>query len=179
MRARNIKPGLFKNELLASSGPLNTVIFCGLWCMADREGRLEDRPRRIHMEVNPCRPVASTALALQWLDTHGFIHRYSVGTDRYIQVTGFSKHQNPHTKEPKSTIPAPGDSDANTRSAPYKNESGPASSLIPDSGYLIPDPPTPISASRGRVGDGTSLEEREAEARAQGRDIWALRDAPA
>ena len=44
MRARNLKPSIFKNELLAVADPLYTLVFEGLWCLADREGRLEDRP---------------------------------------------------------------------------------------------------------------------------------------
>jgi hypothetical protein len=53
MRARNIKPGFFKNEELATKDPLARILFEGLWCMADREGRLEDRPARIKAEVLP------------------------------------------------------------------------------------------------------------------------------
>ena len=46
-RARNIKPGFFANENLAECDPLARLLFAGLWCLADREGRLEDRPKRI------------------------------------------------------------------------------------------------------------------------------------
>src|SRR5262244_3073085 len=53
IRARNIKPGIFKNELLGAADPLLTLLFEGLWCMADREGRLEDRPLRIKAEIFP------------------------------------------------------------------------------------------------------------------------------
>ena len=49
-RARNVKPGFFKNELLAECEPLARILFEGLWCEADREGRLEDRPRRLKAE---------------------------------------------------------------------------------------------------------------------------------
>jgi hypothetical protein len=108
MRARNVKPSLFKNELLATSDPLNTWIFEGLWCMADREGRLEDRPRRIHLEINPGRAYEGTELALVWLAEHGFILRYTNGANQYIQVINFDKHQNPHPREIPSVIPAPG-----------------------------------------------------------------------
>ena len=38
MRARNLKPGFFKNETLAEIEPLGRLLFQGLWCMADREG---------------------------------------------------------------------------------------------------------------------------------------------
>jgi hypothetical protein len=48
-RARNIKPAFFKNEQLVELGMSTRLLFIGLWCLADREGRLEDRPKRIKM----------------------------------------------------------------------------------------------------------------------------------
>lgn len=107
MRARNIKPSLFKNELLAVADPLHTLIFEGLWCMADREGRLEDRPARIHIEVNPGRAYNTTEASLAWLTEQGFIHRYAAQGMRLIQVVNFAKHQHPHHREPPSTLPPP------------------------------------------------------------------------
>lgn len=50
-RSRNIKPGLFKNEVLGVADPIYTILFQGLWVLADREGRLEDRPMRIKAET--------------------------------------------------------------------------------------------------------------------------------
>jgi hypothetical protein len=131
MRARNLKPSIFRNELLAVADPIYTVIFEGLWCVADRAGRLEDRPAKIHLEINPGRAFETTTRSLEWLAENGFIHRYESAGTKYIQVTNFSKHQNPHCKEPESTIPAPCEHSASTVAAV----------LIPDSGSLIPDPP--------------------------------------
>jgi hypothetical protein len=107
MRARNIKPGLFKTEILATADPLYTLIFEGLWCMADREGRLEDRPRRIHLEVNPGRAYEGTETSLAWLTAQGFIQRYTHGGREYLQIVNFLKHQNPHKREAASEIPPP------------------------------------------------------------------------
>lgn len=45
-RARNIKPAFFMNDELAEIDPLGRLLFIGLWTIADREGRLEDRPAR-------------------------------------------------------------------------------------------------------------------------------------
>jgi len=43
MRSRNIKPGFFKNEIIAEMPTETRLLFIGLWLLADREGRLEDR----------------------------------------------------------------------------------------------------------------------------------------
>lgn len=137
MRSRNIKPSIFRNDLLAVADPLHTVIFAGLWCMADRAGRLEDRPAKIHLEVNPGRALDGTAASLDWLTANGFVERYEVSGAKFIQVVNFAKHQNPHCKELPSTIPAPCSHSADTVPA----------RLIPDSGYLIPDPPSLIPDS--------------------------------
>ncbi|MCG9054740.1 hypothetical protein LH442_01825 [Laribacter hongkongensis] len=105
-RARNIKPGFFANELLAECDPLARILFAGLWCVADRAGRLEDRPKRIRAELLPYDSCDADALLGQ-LQQHGFILRYERDGQRFIQVLNFCKHQNPHVKEAKSTIPAP------------------------------------------------------------------------
>lgn len=105
-RSRNIKPGFFTNEELVEVDPLGRILFIGLWTLADREGRLEDRPKRIKMELLPCDNCDIDSL-LNALDEHGFIKRYVVAEKPYIQVINFKKHQNPHIKEAKSVIPAP------------------------------------------------------------------------
>ena len=51
-RARNIKPGFFKNEDLAECSPWARLCFAGLWTLADREGRLEDRANVIQDELD-------------------------------------------------------------------------------------------------------------------------------
>jgi hypothetical protein len=108
VRARSLKPGLFSNELLAVADTLYTVIFQGLWCMADRAGRLENKPARIHLKINPGRSMDGTVRALDWLEDNGFIERYVAEDQRqFIQVLEFAKHQHPHHKEPQSIIPPP------------------------------------------------------------------------
>ena len=46
---------------------------------------------------------------LQQLNDNGFIQRYEIAGEKYIQVINFLKHQNPHCKEQASVIPAPGE----------------------------------------------------------------------
>lgn len=107
MRARNIKPGFFENEYLAKLSPHARLLFIGLWCLADREGRLEYRPARIHGLIFPYEPQLRVADLLSELDksTEGFITHYRIDERAYIQVNGFLDHQRPHPKEKNSTIP--------------------------------------------------------------------------
>jgi hypothetical protein len=53
VRARIIKPGFYANEQLAECSLLARFIFPGLWMLADRRGRLEDRPKRIKATLLP------------------------------------------------------------------------------------------------------------------------------
>lgn len=105
-RARNLKPSIFKNEILGTADPLYTILFEGLWCLADREGRLEDRPLRIRAEIFPYRDVNVDSL-LSWLHEKEFIIRYRIDGADYIQVNKFHIHQNPHQREVVSIIPPP------------------------------------------------------------------------
>lgn len=134
-RARNIKPGFFTNDVLAECSALARILFQGLWCHADREGRLEDRPRKLKAEILPYDECNIEELLSQ-LQIRGFIIRYQHGSERFIQVVNFCKHQNPHVKESESTIPAPCLSGAKTEDAENKPE---RAGLIPDSLNLIPD----------------------------------------
>lgn len=158
MRARNLKPGFFKNEQLAELPPLTRILFQGLWCLADRRGRLEDRPKRIKAEVLPYDDW-DVDRALDDLARAGFIVRYEIDGKRYIQVVNFERHQSPHVREPESTIPPPPDAGAaadapapstvptpdehgaGTVPTQDEHESGPSDSglLTPDSGLLTAD----------------------------------------
>lgn len=143
-RARNIKPGFFKNDLLAECSPLARILFVGLWCEADREGRLEDRVKRIKAECLPY-DDCDVSVLLDELDARGFICRYEAAGSRYIAIPEFTKHQNPHCKEQASSIPAPDKHGASTVQAQGKpDESTEVARLIPDPPSLIPDSLSPV-----------------------------------
>ena len=92
MRIRSIKPDFFKDDELAALPPLARLLFVGLWCMADCEGRLEDRPSRIRAEVLPYDECDVDDL-LSALHAAEFITRYDVPPRSYIEVMSFKKHQ--------------------------------------------------------------------------------------
>jgi hypothetical protein len=134
-RSRNIKPGFFTNDLLAEIDPLGRILFAGLWTIADREGRLQDRPKKIKAEVLP---FDNCDVDVLLFDLHklGFIQRYVIDSIGFIQVCNWEKHQNPHVKESASTIQAPDKNSSSTIQAPEIPE---RARLIPDSLNLIPD----------------------------------------
>ncbi|TDV06041.1 hypothetical protein [Paraburkholderia caballeronis] len=105
-RARNIKPGFYTNEDLAECSVWARYIFPGLWMMADREGRLEYRPKKIKGELLRFDEQSAEPL-LDELQRWGFIEIYEVDGRSYIQILTFQKHQNPHHREAKSDIPPP------------------------------------------------------------------------
>lgn len=112
MRARNIKPGITKNEELAEGGPSVQFCFACLPMVADREGKLEDRPKRIKAEIFPYYdPEDYGGLdmdgILDFLAEKEFIVRYEVGGSKYIKIINFLKHQRPHSNESASVIPEP------------------------------------------------------------------------
>jgi len=169
MRARNLKPGILKNEVLGAADPLYTLLFQGLWMLADREGRLEDRPLRIKAEVFAYRNLDCDC-ALQWLADNGFILRYVVSGKKFIQIINFAKHQNPHSREIASSIPAPEAASEKARSrrvrgttkaVPKHGLGCDATQPNPCPARLIPDSPfsdsgflTPDSPSLGQPPEG-------------------------
>lgn len=197
MRARQTKPGIFKNEILGSADPLLTLLFIGLTQSADREGRLEDRPLRITAEVFPYRRRVTETRCdsmLHWLNERKFIFRYIADGKRYIQIANFLKHQNPHRDEKPSVIPP---LTLNGHSSDTVEASGAAqcatdkstdvvrltpSSLTPSSLH----PTSPLPEHRAPPGGGgpsspgrkKTAEEIEALARAEGLDIFAMPGEP-
>ncbi|MDP3273423.1 hypothetical protein [Limnobacter sp.] len=103
-RARNIKPGAFKNEILLEMEPVTRLLFIGLWTLADREGRIEDRPKRIKLELLPFDDVNVDGMLDQLADG-GFINRYEANGVKVVEVCNFLKHQNPHGTEKDSELP--------------------------------------------------------------------------
>lgn len=103
-RARLLKPGFFQNEDLAELPFEGRLLFAGLWILADREGRLEDRPKRIKAALFPWDSVAIDDL-LAGLAERGFITRYQAEAVAVIQITKFLEHQKPHKREQESKLP--------------------------------------------------------------------------
>jgi len=133
-RSRLLKPGFFLNEDLAALPAHARLLFAGLWTIADREGRLEDRPARIRAELFPYESVDVNSL-LDELAGAGFVMRYAIDGRRYITIPAFGDHQSPHVREAASQIPAP------PEQAPDKHQT--STGLAPGSA----SPRRPVSVS--------------------------------
>lgn len=123
-RSRNIKPGFFTNDELAECSPYARLLFAGLWTIADKEGRLDDRPKKIKALVLPFDTVDCDELLAQ-LHAKNFITRYVVEGNGYIQINNWKKHQNPHCKEAASDIPELSKQESSNEEAQVKPDANP------------------------------------------------------
>jgi len=105
------------NEELAELPFHARLLFIYMWMLADREGRLEDRPKRIGAQAFPYDREVNPDETLTLLQRGGFIDRYMVDGVACIQINGFTKHQTPHHKETASELPPPEGRPAITRHA--------------------------------------------------------------
>lgn len=159
-RARNIKPAFFSNELLAELQAFDRLLFAGLWCLADREGRIDDRPKRIKMELFPCDSY-DVESGLNALCESGFVRRYQVEGFSVIAIEKFHKHQSPHGSEKDSILPdQDGYLTVNERAkgvvvtgkSKKVHVNPPLINVNPSlENALIPDSPNPVSLNPGSL----------------------------
>lgn len=147
-RSRNIKPSIMENEELAELAPISRLLFVYLWMLADREGRLEDRPKRIAGRALPYDRDADVDDLLSQLAGAGFITRYSVGDLALIQINNFTKHQSPHVRETASELPS---MEQGTTKAVTKHNLGSA-----EASPRSPDSPFPLSDSPFLIAEGVA-----------------------
>lgn len=107
-RIRTIKPAFFTSQDVVSCCPLARLLFIGLWCEADKRGRLYDKPGQLKMRVLPNDDADVDALLWELHDAT-LIQRVALPDGQSaIYITTFDDHQKPHPKEPESTIPDSG-----------------------------------------------------------------------
>ncbi len=128
LKSRVISPGIVTNEILAALGPYATLLFERLWMLADREGRLEDRPARIKAEAFPYWPELDVENLLENLSKTGFIIRYQSDSNvPLISICNFCTYQHVHPHEKRSVIPPPNGflakSVRDSKDATYKSDS--------------------------------------------------------
>ena len=135
-RIRSIKHDFFLDEELAECEMAARILFAGLWVIADKAGRLADRPLTIKAQILPYDNVDADALLAQ-LAARKLIIRYRVGSKAYIQVRSFTRHQKPHPKEPESEILGPPDGEKAPQYQPESNDLPCVYFIQPEAGGLI------------------------------------------
>ncbi len=172
-RARNIKPAFFDNDELADNDPLGRLLFIGLWTIADCNGNLEWRSKRVKKQLLAYDECCIDSLAIN-LDKSGFVRFYSDGDKIYLNVINFDKHQNPHKNEKAKGTEIPEYCEEYRQAIDLNklainrdlsglkqncSDSNPADSLnlIPDSLNLIPDSLNLIPDSLNLIPDTLNL----------------------
>jgi len=141
MRSRNIKIGFWENDDLGLQIDTVRILFIGLWCIADREGKLEGNVSKIrHLLFGYQNKQPDVNRYLTVLERLRFIQRYEVDGVSYILIPNFRKHQTPHNTEKSRNLPdyqpSPLGNGCVTESKPLRNL------LNPESGTLNPEPGT-------------------------------------
>jgi hypothetical protein len=141
-RKRTIAPGFFHNEDLGECSPLARLLFAGLWCWADREGRVEDRPKRLRAEILPYDSADGDQLVSELIE-RGFVERYEVDGVKVLQIVNFRTYQDPHPRETPSELPV--NPKANLRQTKGEPEDDQGTAKVPP---RSPKPSKPSSPSR-------------------------------
>lgn len=138
-RIRTIKPDFFSNEQLGQLSAEARLLFIGLWTLADREGRLEDRPIRIKAQLFPYDSWPVDGL-LDSLHDAELISRYEAEGKKCIQITNFVKHQYTHPKENSFGLPPLNERSpektGNSREKPDMQQTSPVDLHVLSSGFI-------------------------------------------
>ena len=102
-RIRTIKPEFFTSEDIVGLSPLARLLYIATWCEADKEGRLQWKPRTMKLRYFPADDCDIDALARE-LVASGLVIPYG---DGLAYIPCFGKHQHINPRESASTLPQP------------------------------------------------------------------------
>lgn len=105
-RSRLLHPEFALHEGLAELSHAHRLLFAMLPMIADREGLLEDRPRRIKADLFPydTDEAADVDNGLVQLERIGCIQRTTINAKPVIAIPGFLRWQKPHLREKASEL---------------------------------------------------------------------------
>lgn len=105
-RIRTIKPEFFTSEDICALTPLARLFFQACWCEADREGRMEWKPRTMKLRYFPADDCDIEAIAAEVVD-RGLVLLYTAAGKSYAVIPTFTSHQSVNPREQASKIPEP------------------------------------------------------------------------
>jgi hypothetical protein len=104
-RIRTIKPDFFTSDDICVLSPLARLLYIGLWCEADREGRLAWTPRVFKRRYLPDDDCDIEAICLELLK-RDLVRLYG---DDLAYIPTFLEHQHINPREARSNLPEPPD----------------------------------------------------------------------
>lgn len=102
-RIRTIKPEFFTSDDICALSMAARLLYIGIWCEADREGRMEWKPRSLKRRYLPDDDVDVEALCAE-LVAAKLVKPYG---DGLAYIPTFNKHQHINPREAASTLPDP------------------------------------------------------------------------
>lgn len=183
-RMRTLKHEFFQHDGLSELPRDVRLMFAGLWTLADRDGRLVDRPKKIKFSLFPGDTDVTPEVVDQWLwalanHWERFVVRYEVDGERFIEVRNFRHHQRPHPHESPSEIPASDVEGSQIRVQGHvtaSNDKSLRANLESGSVIASNDPPTPHT--QDPIDHGSSFPESDARAKRRKRPAAASRVVP-
>lgn len=105
-RIRTIKPTYFTSEDIVGLTPLARLLYIAIWLEADREGRLEWRPRTLKLRYLPGDDCSVEDLSAELVNA-GLVVPYEVDGQQLAYIPTFTKHQVINNREAPSELPPP------------------------------------------------------------------------
>lgn len=165
MRRREISPGFWKDERIWKLSHEAKLLYLGLTQIADREGRLLDKPFEIGVEVWPWAPMEAGRL-IDEIVAVGLVARYAVGDLACLSYprAAWKRHQRPHPNEQPSRLPRNPLESESPEGAPIGSprSSHGSTKVIPSSKKVLPTRAgsSGSSGSSGSIGTSQDLRDR-------------------
>ena len=102
-RIRTIKPEFFTSDDICALSPLARLLYVGLWCEADRDGRLVWTPGVMKRRYLPDDACDIELLGAE-LTGRGLVRLYGEGL---ACIPSFARHQHVNIREAQSKLPPP------------------------------------------------------------------------
>ena len=124
-RIRSIKPEFFRHEELQELGAIPMLVFAGLWCLSDKNGVFEWKPKHIKLDILPFMDFDIVEVMAQ-LEAAGLIQQFSDDSRQYGFIPRFNKHQTLQSKErdAPSRMPEPPKQDTGTIPEQFRDDTG-------------------------------------------------------
>jgi hypothetical protein len=119
-RIRTIKPEFWSSGQVLECSPNARLLFLGMLNFADDEGRIQNSPKSLKAQIFPADPftIADIEGMIVELSANDLVMPYEVDGKRYLQITGWKKHQRIDKPQPPKHPPPPEHSPSVRRTFP-------------------------------------------------------------